>query len=48
MLGGVQLNLGGLKIGARYFIGLNNIGDVTSVEAWKNQGAQVYIGFRIL
>jgi hypothetical protein len=48
LVGGAQLNLGGLKIGARYFIGLNNIGDVTSVEAWKNQGAQVYIGFRIL
>jgi outer membrane protein with beta-barrel domain len=48
LVGGAQLNLGGLKIGARYFIGLNNIGDVTTVEAWKNQGAQVYIGFRIL
>ncbi|HEX4372796.1 MAG TPA: porin family protein [Puia sp.] len=48
LVGGAQLNLGGFKIGARYFIGLNNIGDVTTVEAWKNQGAQVYIGFRIL
>jgi len=47
LVGGAQLNLGGFKLGARYFIGLNNIGDVTNVEAWKNQGAQVYIGFRI-
>ncbi|HLY70408.1 MAG TPA: porin family protein [Puia sp.] len=48
LVGGAQLNLGGFKLGARYFIGLNNIGDVTTVEAWKNQGAQVYVGFRIL
>jgi hypothetical protein len=48
LVGGVQLNLGGFKLGARYFIGLNNISDATNVEAWKNQGAQVYIGLRIL
>jgi hypothetical protein len=48
LVGGAQLNLGAFKLGARYFIGLNNIGDATTVEAWKNQGAQVYIGFRIL
>jgi len=48
LVGGAQLNLGGLKLGARYFIGMNNIGDVTNVESWKNQGAQVYVGFRIL
>jgi hypothetical protein len=48
LVGGAQLNLGKFKLGARYFIGLNNIGDVTTVEAWKNQGAQVYIGLRIL
>jgi hypothetical protein len=47
LVGGAQLNLGGFKIGARYFIGLNNIGDITTVESWKNQGGQVYIGFRI-
>jgi hypothetical protein len=47
IVGGAQLNLGGFKLGARYFVGLNNIGDVTNVEAWKNQGAQVYVGFRI-
>jgi hypothetical protein len=47
LVGGAQLNLGGVKIGARYFIGLNNISDATNVEAWKNQGGQVYVGFRI-
>jgi hypothetical protein len=48
LVGGAQLNLGAFKLGARYFIGLNNIGDATTVEAWKNQGAQIYIGFKIL
>jgi hypothetical protein len=48
LVGGVQLNLGAIKLGARYFIGLNNISNVTTVEEWKNQGAQLYVGFRIL
>ncbi len=48
LLGGAQLNLGGFKLGARYFIGLNNINDVSSEDKWKNQGFQVYVGFRII
>jgi len=44
----VQLNLGGLKVGGRYVIGLNNINDIDNKEKWKNQGFQVYAGFRIL
>jgi hypothetical protein len=53
VVGGAQLNLGGLKLGARYVIGLTDINDVpngtaTNPETWKNQGFQVYAGFRIL
>jgi hypothetical protein len=47
LLGGVQLNLGGLKIGGRYVIGLADINDVDDREKWKNQGFQVYVGTRI-
>jgi hypothetical protein len=47
-LGGVQLNIGGLKLGGRYVIGLNNINDIDDREKWKNQGFQVYIGTRFL
>jgi hypothetical protein len=47
-LGGVQLNLGGLKIGGRYVIGLTNINDIDNKEKWKNQGFQVYLGTRFL
>ena len=48
MLGGVQLNIGSLKVGGRYVVGLNNINDLPNDQKWKNQGFQVYVGFRVL
>lgn len=48
MLGGVQLNLGALKLGGRYVVGLANINDIDDKDKWKNQGFQVYLGTRIL
>lgn len=48
MLGGVQLNIGGMKLGGRYVIGLTNINDIDDKEKWKNQGFQLYVGFRII
>jgi hypothetical protein len=48
VLGGVQLNLGSLKVGGRYVVGLANINDIDDREKWKNQGFQVYLGTRIL
>jgi hypothetical protein len=47
MVGGVQLNLAGFKLGARYVIGLTDINDLDNEEKWKNQGFQVYAGFRL-
>jgi hypothetical protein len=48
LVGGAQLNLAALKIGARYVVGLNNINNIQSSDVnWKNQGWQVYAGFRI-
>ena len=47
LVGGAQLNLLNFILGARYVIGLANINDVTSTNTWKNQGWQVYAGFRI-
>jgi hypothetical protein len=46
LVGGVQLNLASIVVGGRYVIGLNNINDVTDDHSWKNQGFQVYAGFR--
>lgn len=48
LLGGAQLNLGGLKAGARYAIGLNDIADATSQSNWKSQGIQLYVALTIL
>ena len=48
MLGGVQLNLGGFKLGGRYTVGLTNINDIDNQEKWRNQGFQLYAGFRLL
>ncbi|OQP39860.1 hypothetical protein A4H97_16705 [Niastella yeongjuensis] len=48
MLGGVQLNIGSLKLGGRYVVGLANINDIDNKDKWKNQGFQVYLGTRIL
>jgi hypothetical protein len=48
MLGGVQLNLGGIKVGGRYTVGLTNINDIDNRDEWKNQGLQLYAGFRLL
>ena len=47
LVGGAQLNLSSLMVGARYVIGLNNINDVSDDHSWKNQGWQLYAGFRI-
>ena len=48
MLGGVQLNVGKLKLGGRYQIGLNNINDIDNSTKWKNQGFQIYAGIKLL
>lgn len=47
MLAGAQLNLGPLKAGARYAIGLNDIGDIDNQSEWKSKGWQLYVGLRI-
>ena len=46
-VGGAQLNLAGFLVGARYVAGLTNINNVTNESTWKNQGWQLYAGFRI-
>ena len=44
MAGGVQLNLSNFRISGRYFVGLNNISDISDQEKWKNQGLQLSVG----
>lgn len=47
LVGGAQLNLGPVMAGARYVVGLSNINDVTNQSTWRNEGWQLYAGFRI-
>ena len=47
MLAGAQINLAGVKLGGRYQIGLSNINDIDNQDKWKNQGWQLYAGFRL-
>jgi hypothetical protein len=48
LLGGVQFNLGGLKLGGRYSIGVTNINNLDDRDPWRNHGFQLYAGFRII
>lgn len=47
MLAGAQVNLGPLKAGARYAIGLTDIKDLPNEGEWKSRGWQLYVGLRI-
>jgi len=45
LLGGVQLNISKFIIYGRYNVGLNSINDIDNKEKWKNQSAQIGVGF---
>jgi opacity protein-like surface antigen len=47
LVGGAQLNLLKFIVGARYVLGLSNVNNLDDGVSWKNQGWQVYAGFRI-
>lgn len=47
MLAGAQVNLGALKLGGRYAVGLNDIGDIGNQNDWKSRGWQLYVGLRL-
>jgi hypothetical protein len=53
LVGGAQLNIASLKIGARYIWGLADVNNYstsnsnTTTVSWKNESFQVYAGFRI-
>ena len=49
IVGGAQVNIGFFKAGARYVSGLTNLNKLaTSVDTWKNESIQIYVGFRII
>jgi len=48
MLGGVQLQISGIRIYGRYAIGLSNLNDIDNRDKWKSQSIQLGVGFAIL
>lgn len=44
LAGGAQLNLSSFRITGRYFVGLNNVSDISDQQKWKNQGIQLSLG----
>jgi hypothetical protein len=47
MLGGAVINLGKLRLSGRYFVGLNNISEISDQEKWKNEGFQLSMGLAL-
>lgn len=47
MVGGVQVNLKGLRVYGRYNIGLTNINDVDNQDKWKSQQLQLGVGLAL-
>jgi Outer membrane protein beta-barrel domain len=48
LLGGLQLNVGIIKVQGRYYYGLNNVNKINPADSWKNEGFQVSVGIRII
>jgi len=44
---GGQLNLGKVKFGLRYVVGVLNVNGNNDSDQWKNKGLQAYLGYRI-
>lgn len=44
---GGQLNLGNVKFGARYKVGLNNVNGINGSDDWRVHGFQLYLGYRL-
>ena len=44
---GGQLNLGKIKIGARYVINLNDLNGINSSDTWRYHGFQFHVGYQI-
>jgi hypothetical protein len=47
MLGGAVINLGKLRLSGRYFVGLNNISEISDKDKWKNEGFQLSMGLAL-
>lgn len=44
---GAQLNVGKVKVGARYNVGLIGINGINTTDDWRKYGLQFYLGYQI-
>lgn len=48
MVGGAQIHISKIRLQGRYFVGLNNVSDISDQNKWKNQGFQLSLGIALL
>jgi len=47
MVGGAQIHISKIRLQGRYFVGLNNISDISNQNKWNNQGFQLSLGLAL-
>ncbi len=47
LAGGAVINISKLRVTGRYFVGLNNVSDISDQNKWTNQGFQLSLGFSL-
>lgn len=48
LVGGAQIHISKIRLQGRYFVGLNNVSDISNQNKWKNQGFQLSLGIALL
>ena len=47
LVGGAQIHISKIRLQGRYFVGLNNISDISDQNKWNNQGFQLSVGLAL-
>ena len=47
LVGGAQIHIAKIRLQGRYFVGLNNVSEISDQNKWKNQGFQLSIGLAL-
>jgi len=47
LVGGAQIHIAKVRLQGRYFVGLNNVSEISDQNKWKNQGFQLSIGLAL-
>jgi len=47
LVGGAQIHISKIRLQGRYFVGLNNVSDISDQNKWKNQGFQLSFGLAL-